>query len=125
MLWNVKGHLEITFQKPPISTSTSGILVSGLPWWSTKQGNFVCIYLDLIAEFQTINHEMVNCVDVLRLFSYISRKHKKFTSKPSAAAGCGIRAHAECGPQLNWTWGPSPKSFPLISTSTCPGSQEK
>jgi hypothetical protein len=42
---------------------------------STKQGNFVCIYLDLIAEFQTINHEMFNWVDVLRLFSYISRKH--------------------------------------------------
>jgi hypothetical protein len=26
-------------------------------------------------EFQTINHEMVNCVDVLRLFSYNSRNH--------------------------------------------------
>lgn len=72
MLWNVQGHLEITFQMPPISTSSSRILVSGLPRWSTKQGNFVCIYLDLIAELQTINHEMVNCVDVLRLFSYFA-----------------------------------------------------
>jgi len=62
MLWNVQGHLEINFQMPPISTSTSRILVSGLPRWSTKQGDFVCIYLDLIAELQTINHEMVNCV---------------------------------------------------------------
>jgi hypothetical protein len=68
MLWNVQGHLEITFQMPPISTSTSRILVSGLLRWSTKQGKFVCINLDLIAEF----HEMVNCVDVLRLFSYFA-----------------------------------------------------